>query len=354
MGRATRRRGLALGAIALSAGLALTGCGDVSKQVDSQATTPAASAASAASTTSPSADSAATPAATVSPLASVDCSTLTIDSDSAALPTVSGEAGAKPSLTWSGQDAPSNLTVKTLNEGTGDAVSGSDVVKASYAGWEWGKDTTFDASYDRGAPIPFSLQQVIKGWTCGLAGHKTGERVLMAIPPELAYGQGMSSGQVQGAGQQPPQGPLVFVVEIVSKASSADVESAASSATMEGQEKVTARGITVSGELGSEPTISVTSGAKEPTEPEVIVLARGTGQPLPANSTAAANLAFSTWDGSQTGSTWKEGVVQTVQTAQLKGLEGVPTGSRVVVLTPPAQDGSAPSMAYVMDVGPAL
>ena len=319
-----RRTPLALASLVLTGAIVLTGCssGPTDTEVESTSTPTQA---------------------TVPVNNKTDCSDLTIDKDNTALPSVSGDAGQEPTPTWTGQEAPTNLTVKTLNEGTGDAVSGSDVVKASYAGWEWGKDTTFDASYDRGAPIPFSLQQVIKGWTCGLAGHKTGERVLMAIPPELAYGQGMSSGQAQGAGQQPPQGPLVFVVEIVSKASSADVESAASSATMEGQEKVTARGITVSGELGSEPTISVTSGAKEPTEPEVIVLARGTGQPLPANSTAGANLAFSTWDGSQTGSTWKEGVVQTVQTAQLKGLEGVPTGSRVVVLTPPAQDGSAPS-----------
>ncbi|GGO97440.1 FKBP-type peptidyl-prolyl cis-trans isomerase [Actinomyces gaoshouyii] len=331
VGRA-KRRGLALGAIALTAGLTLAGCGGSSKQ----------------------ADAADAPAATVSPLARVDCSTLTIDSDSAALPTVSGDAGAKPTLAWSGQAAPANLTVKTLDEGTGEAVSGSDIVNASYAGWEWGSDATFDASYDRGAPTPFSLQQVVPGWTCGLAGHRVGERVLMSIPPELGYGQGMTGGQTQAAARKPPQGPLVFVVEIVSKASSQDVESAVSTATMEGEETATARGITVTGALGSEATISVAPGTAEPTAPEVIVLARGTGQPLPAGATAAANVAFSTWDGSRTGSTWKEGVLQTVQTAQLKGLEGVPTGSRVIVLTPPAPDGSAPSLAYVMDLGEAL
>lgn len=327
-----KRRGPALGAIALTAGLALSACGDVSEQ---------------ASDASPATPSAV--ASPVTPLTGVDCSTLTIDSDSAALPAVSGDAGAKPTLTWSGQAAPANLTVKTLDEGTGDAVTGTDIVSASYAGWEWGGDATFDASYDRGAPTPFSLQQVVPGWTCGLAGHRVGERVIMSIPPELGYGQGIAQ---PGSGQ--PQGPLAFVVEIVSKASSQDVDSAVSTATMEGEEKASARGITVTGALGSEATISVAAGTAEPTEPEVIVLARGTGQPLPANATAAANLAFSTWDGAQTGSTWKEGILQTVQTAQLKGLEGVPTGSRVIVLTPPAPDGSAPSFAYVMDVGAAL
>ncbi|WP_366179767.1 FKBP-type peptidyl-prolyl cis-trans isomerase [Actinomyces timonensis] len=283
------------------------------------------------------------------PLTGVDCSTLTIDSDSAALPAVSGDPGAQPTLAWSGQAAPANLTVKTLNEGTGDTVSDADVVTASYVGWEWGSDTTFDSSYKRGAPTPFSLKQVVPGWTCGLAGHRVGERVLMSIPPELGYGQGVAK---PGSGR--PEGPLVFVVEIVSKASSQDVDSAVSTATAEGEDEAAARGITVTGALGSEAAISVASGAAEPTQPEVIVLARGTGRPLAAGSTVAANLAFSTWDGSRTGSTWKEGVLQTVKTAELKGLEGVPTGSRVIVLTPPAPDGSAPSFAYVMDLGEAL
>ncbi|WP_235925140.1 MULTISPECIES: FKBP-type peptidyl-prolyl cis-trans isomerase [Actinomyces] len=331
VGRA-KRRGPALGALVLSAALALGACGDVSERAsDATPATPAA-------TASP-----------VKPLTGVDCSTLTIDSDSPALPAVSGDPGAQPTLTWSGQAAPANLTVKTLNEGTGDAVASTDVVTASYVGWEWGGNTAFDSSYKRGAPTPFSLQQVVPGWTCGLAGHRVGERVLMSIPPELGYGQGIAK---PGSGK--PEGPLVFVVEIVSKTSPQDVDSAVSTATPEGEDKAAARGITVTGAPGTESTISVASGATEPTEPEVIVLARGTGQPLTANSTVAANVAYSTWDGSRTGSTWKDGGLQTVNTAQIKGLEGVPAGSRVIVLTPPARGGSAPSLAYVMDLGKAL
>ena len=335
-----RRTALTLTALAAVACLALAGCSGSSSS--------SASASKAAASETP------VPAAT----APVDCSTLTIDSDSESLPAVGGDAGKQPTVTWKKDaQAPKNLTVKTLTKGNGAEIDAAGVVEANYTGWQWDGSDPFDTSFKSGAPATFPLGNVIQGWKCGLAGHHVGDRVVMSIPPELAYGnkaaQDAQAGGAQQQGQQNPAGTLVFVVEIVDGVSG-KISGGSASATMEGEEAVSQRGITVSGELGQPAKLSIGADAAQPAKSEVIVLARGTGQPLPANSTAAANLAFSTWDGSQTGSTWKEGVVQTVQTAQLKGLEGVPAGSRVVVLTPPAQDGSAPSMAYVMDVGPAL
>lgn len=48
----------------------------------------------------------------------------------------------------------------------------------------------FDSSYDRGEPLSFTLGrgQVIKGWDRGLLGICEGEKRVLKIPADLAYG----------------------------------------------------------------------------------------------------------------------------------------------------------------------
>ena len=48
------------------------------------------------------------------------CSGSRPDPNLKALPEVSGDPGAQPTLSWSGADAPADLTVKTLSAGDGD------------------------------------------------------------------------------------------------------------------------------------------------------------------------------------------------------------------------------------------
>ena len=339
-----RRTSLTLTALAAAACLALAGC--------------SGSSSSSASASKASASETPVPAAT----APVDCSTLTIDSDSESLPAVGGDAGKQPTVTWKkGAQAPKNLTVKTLTKGNGAEIDAAGVVKANYTGWQWDGTDPFDTSFKSGAPVTFPLGNVIQGWKCGLAGHHVGDRVVMSIPPELAYGnkaaQDAQAGGAQQQGQQNPAGTLVFVVEIVDGVSG-KISGGSASATMEGEEAVSQRGIAVSGELGQPAKLSIGADAAQPAKSEVIVLARGSGPAIKESSTAVMNIAGNYWDGSQPSNTWEQHAAESINMAQAQqsvpGLIGVPEGSRIVVLMPPVQatgqQQGIPASAYVMDV----
>ena len=68
----------------------------------------------------------------------------------------------------------------------------------------------FDSSKDRGQPFSFGLGQgqVIRGWDAGVAGMRVGGVRVLAIPPELAYGDA-------AAGSIPSGSTLLFVVEML-------------------------------------------------------------------------------------------------------------------------------------------
>lgn len=102
----------------------------------------------------------------------------------------------------------SGLQYLVLREGTGSQhPSASDRVKVHYHGTLI-DGTIFDSSVDRGEPIEFSLNQVIKGWTEGLQLMVVGEKVRFFIPSDLAYGN-------RAAGAIGPGSTLVFDVELL-------------------------------------------------------------------------------------------------------------------------------------------
>jgi FKBP-type peptidyl-prolyl cis-trans isomerase FkpA len=102
----------------------------------------------------------------------------------------------------------SGLAYKALTEGTGAMPAATDTVKVHYHGTLL-DGTVFDSSVDRGQPAQFPLDRVIKGWTEGLQLVKTGGKIKLMIPPELAYGD-------QGAPPKIPGGAtLVFEVELL-------------------------------------------------------------------------------------------------------------------------------------------
>ena len=101
----------------------------------------------------------------------------------------------------------SGLIFKELMAGTGASPKATDRVKVHYHG-SLIDGTVFDSSVERGEPITFALDQVVKGWTEGLQMMKVGGKAKLTIPPELAYGPGGRAGI-------PANATLIFEVELL-------------------------------------------------------------------------------------------------------------------------------------------
>jgi peptidylprolyl isomerase len=116
----------------------------------------------------------------------------------------------RPVVTVPGTAAPAELLVEDAVIGDGaEAVSGAQV-SVDYVGVSWSTGKEFDASWNRGAPLTFTLGvgQVISGWDQGVAGMRVGGRRTITIPPHLGYGSAGAGGVIA------PNETLVFTVDL--------------------------------------------------------------------------------------------------------------------------------------------
>ena len=96
-------------------------------------------------------------------------------------------------------------------QGTGKEATPGATVSCHYVGVTYSGGEEFDASWNRGEPLDFTvgIGQVIQGWDQGLLGMKVGGRRRLEIPSEMAYGK-------RGAGAQiGPDEALIFVVDLL-------------------------------------------------------------------------------------------------------------------------------------------
>jgi len=118
---------------------------------------------------------------------------------------------SKPELDFPGDEAPDELVIEDLIDGTGDEAKAGHTVSAHYAGWAFSSGEEFDSSWSRGAPLDFPLGggRVIQGWDQGIAGMKVGGRRKLTIPPRLGYGDRGAGGAIK------PGETLIFIVDLV-------------------------------------------------------------------------------------------------------------------------------------------
>lgn len=102
----------------------------------------------------------------------------------------------------------SGLQYEIIKAGEGAKPTSADKVRTHYHGTLI-DGTVFDSSVDRGEPIEFPVNGVIRGWTEALQLMPVGSKWKLFIPYDLAYGERGAGGQI------PPYSALIFEVELL-------------------------------------------------------------------------------------------------------------------------------------------
>ncbi|MDR5698606.1 FKBP-type peptidyl-prolyl cis-trans isomerase [Agromyces aerolatus] len=121
------------------------------------------------------------------------------------VPEVTFNGDEPPTVTIPDTEPPTELLLTVLEEGDGETVEAGNQVTVKYQGQSWNTKEIFDQSYP-GEARTFGTDQVIPGFGAALVGQKVGTKLIVTIPPELAYGTDPS---VNLGGQT-----LVFLIEI--------------------------------------------------------------------------------------------------------------------------------------------
>jgi peptidylprolyl isomerase len=325
--------------------LALSACGGPNASTSASSAAGSASASSSAAAGAPTgsaSDAAASPSpsgipAVTSPVASTKIGVK-----------VTGKLGDKPALTVPSGAAPTDVSIEALQPGTGAVVGKGDMLVVNYLGQTWapkdGKPYIFDNSYDHLAPTAFGIGigQVIKGWDQTLVGQKIGSRVLVSIPPALAYGASPSA-QNPLAGQA-----LLFVVDVL-----ASYDSKTSAATGTVVTTPPPAGLpTVDSQVGKQPKVTDVKGVKPGAAPVSGLLIKGDGAPIDEKKSLIMQIVESdAATGTQSQATWGQALQSASAGAVLNTVEvlkGAPVGSRAVVVT--AQSASQPASILVVDI----
>jgi peptidylprolyl isomerase len=263
--------------------------------------------------------------------------------------TVTGGFGDKPTLTVPNKAAPSDLTTDVLTEGAGPAVANGQSVVVNYLGETWdlqnGKANVFDNSYDKKQPFatPIGKNAVIQGWDKALVGRKAGSRLLLTIPPALAYGTKQDE-------SQPLAGhTLLFVVDVLgSYDANATAKGSPAGSVPTGFPQVKSTS-------GQVPSVTSVKGVTLGKDPKSALLLKGTGPAIDAGKSFVVQLVQAdAKTGKTTQSTWGGVGPQVVSGSDLlqaaSAFKNATIGSRAVILGPKPTDSSTQGVVLVVDV----
>lgn len=300
---------LALAATAVLLSATLAACGGPAAPASSPDTTPAATATPTEATPTP------TPTREPVPVSN------SIDTITAA-----GEWGSAPEVTVPAPFAIDETRTRTLIEGNADApaAAADSTVEVHYVGINGRTGEKFDSSWDRGAPSPFGLDQVVAGFTKGLTGAKAGQRILIVMPGTDGY---------DAQGGNPPAievgDTLIFVADVIAVSTQEPV-----GATETPELPVTL------GEADGKPTVTIPTSSAPPTALVAAPVIRGVQPAVEAGDTVVVRYRAWSW---KTGEIVEDKFDQPVSgnidetiEAWKQGIVGQPIGSRVVLVAPPS------------------
>lgn len=250
---------------------------------------------------------------------------------------ISGAAGKAPTVTIPASKPSTKLVTRTLAAGSGPVIPPNDSILANFTVYLWrGKTHKLLFSTYTGTPQTVPVHIGLSGLATALSGAKIGTRVLAVLPPKYAYG---SAGNTQ-LGVKPTD-TLVWVVDVL--------QAFAPTQTATGQHVSDGGGtlpkVTTSSTAG--PQVAVPKSSP-PSKLIVKTLIKGTGPPLKAGQAIVVRYVGSIW---RTGKVFNDDWPSTAQPttppnvfqlgqlipAWNTGLVGVPVGSRVMLVVPPAE-----------------
>lgn len=295
-------------------------------------------------TPSESATASATPSETPTPTPSVSVTVVnTLEGI-----TVTGDAGKEPTVKVPSPMAIDETRSTVLQAGNGNVVAG--VVDVHYVGINGRTGETFDSSWAAGQSVTFPLAMVVPGFKKGLEGKRVGDRVLMAMTGADGYdamGGNAQAGIAEGD-------TLVFVVDIV--------EGSVAAAT--GSDVAPAAGAPEVAVTDGKPVVTIPAGAEVPGETAVHPLITGVGRAVGEKDYVLVHYRSWSW---KTGKLLEDkfdqadygNIAETIP-AWRQGVIGQPIGSRVLIVSSPADsypEGSnnppldkGDTLVYVVDV----
>lgn len=247
---------------------------------------------------------------------------------------VSGGFGHAPAVSIPAKSAGTDLAVKTEIQGNGPALGKTDAFVGNYVVYIWSGATHKLALSTYKATPQVLSGTLLPGLETALRGKKMGSRVLAVLPPKYAYG---ATGNTQVG--VTAKDTLVFVVDMI-KGFPATASASGKQVSNGGN------GLpTVTATPGTAPTVKIPSTAP-PSKLVVKTLITGTGAPLAKGQEVITQYVGVLWRTGKTfDSSWKRGAPFGFQLdatpAQIipgwdKALVGVPIGSRLLLVVPPA------------------
>ena len=126
--------------------------------------------------------------------------------------TVTGAAGAKPTIAVPGTFSVKATTIRVLTRGSGPTVAAGQVATLDYTAFNGADGKEFDTTFGAGkkaAALLLDPTQTMPGMVKGVEGQTVGSRLLVAIPP--ADGLGTQGAPSSGIG---PTDTLLVVVDV--------------------------------------------------------------------------------------------------------------------------------------------